>query len=71
MPTTFGTPEQWRSHAKEARALAKQMRDPEAKIALLRVAECYDTIAKRAEAKFADKSNEYTARLRSDGEVSR
>jgi hypothetical protein len=57
MPTTFDTPEQWRSHAKEARALAKQMRDPEAKIAMLRVAESYDTIAKRTEAKLAAKPN--------------
>ena len=65
MPTTFDTPEQWRSHAKEARALAKQMRDPEAKIALLRVAECYDTIAKRAEAKLAGKSNQDTTGRRS------
>ena len=70
MPTTFDTPEQWRSHAKEARALAKQMRDPEAQIAMLRVAESYEKIAKRAEAKLAGKSNQDTARLQSDGEVS-
>jgi hypothetical protein len=51
MPTTFDSPEQWQSHAKEARALAKQMRDPESKRALLRVAESYAKIAKRAKAK--------------------
>jgi hypothetical protein len=55
MPTTFDTPEQWRSHAKAARALAKQMRDPESKSAMLRVAESYKKIAKRVEAKLAAK----------------
>jgi len=57
MPTTFDSPEQWRSHAKEARALAKQMRDPESKRAMLRVAESYEKIAKRAAARLAAKSN--------------
>jgi hypothetical protein len=57
MPTSFNTPEQWRKRAKEARALAKQMRDPESKRALLRVAENYEKIAKRAAARLAAKSN--------------
>ncbi len=57
MPTTFNSPKQWRSRAQEARVLAKQMRDPESKLALLRVAESYEKIAKRAEARLAAKSN--------------
>jgi hypothetical protein len=57
MPTTFNSPEQWRSRAKEARVLAKQMRDPESKRAMLRVAESYEKIAKRAKARLAGKSN--------------
>ena len=57
MPTTFDSPKQWRRHAKEARALAKQMRDPESKRAMLRVAENYEKIAKRVEAKLAAKAN--------------
>jgi hypothetical protein len=57
MPTSFNTPEQWRRHTKKARALAEQMHDPESKRALLRIAESYEKIAKRVEARLAAKSN--------------
>jgi len=57
MPTSFNTSKQWRNRAKEARVLAKRMRDPESKRALLRVAESYEKIAKRATARLAAKSN--------------
>ena len=57
MPTRFNTPEQWRRRAQEARALAKRMRDPGSKRALLRVAENYEKIAKRETVRLAAKSN--------------
>jgi hypothetical protein len=66
MPTSFNTPEQWRRRAREARALTKQMRDPESKRALARVAESYEKIAKRAEAKLAAKKAKKPARPISD-----
>jgi hypothetical protein len=53
MPTSFLTPEQWRRRAKEARALADQMHDPDSKRAMLRVATIYEKIAKREEARLA------------------
>jgi hypothetical protein len=63
MPTTFNTPKQWRSRAKEARALAKQMRDPESKRALVRVAESYAKIAERAEAMLPKKAKKPARRI--------
>jgi hypothetical protein len=51
MPTTFGTPAYWQERAEEARALAEDMNDAEARRAMLAVAENYEKIAKRAEAK--------------------
>lgn len=57
MPTTFDNPEEWRRHAKDARALAKQMRDPESKRAMLQLAESYLKLAKRAGAKLAAESH--------------
>ena len=57
MPTSFNTPKQWWNRAKEARVLAKRMRDPESKRALLRVAESYEKIAKRVAVKLAAKSS--------------
>ena len=50
MPPTFGTPEHWRQRAAEARAMAENMTDPQAKRAMLRVADSYEEIAKRVEA---------------------
>jgi hypothetical protein len=63
MPTSFNTPKQWRSRAKEARALARQMRDPESKRALVRVAESYAKIAQRAEARLPKKAKKPARRV--------
>jgi len=42
-------PDHWRARAEEARVLAKQMNDSESKDAMLRIAEDYERLAKRAE----------------------
>ena len=53
MPTTFGTPEHWQERADKARAMADGIQDAEAKRAMLAIAENYERIAKRAEARAA------------------
>ena len=53
MPPKFGTPDYWLERAEEARAMALDMSDPEAKKAMLGIAENYEKIAKRAEAREA------------------
>jgi hypothetical protein len=42
-------PEHWLARAEEARMLANQMNDAEAKVAMLRIAEDYERLAQRAE----------------------
>lgn len=46
-----GSPEHWLQRAEEVRTAAEGMRDAEARAAMLRVAENYEMIAKRAEAR--------------------
>lgn len=53
MPNKFGTPEHWLARAQEARTMADGMNDPEAIREMLKIAESYERIAKRAEAKEA------------------
>jgi hypothetical protein len=47
----YGTPEHWLERAREARELAAQIKDAEAKQAMLAIAEGYQKVAKRAEAR--------------------
>jgi hypothetical protein len=49
----FGSPEHWLARAQEAREMADQIADHEAKRAMLEIAETYEKIAKRAEAREA------------------
>ncbi len=51
MPTKFGTPAYWQERAEEARVIAEDMHDAAARRAMLLVADNYEKIAKRAEAK--------------------
>ena len=51
MPQSYlHNPGYWRARAEEARGQANQMRDREAKQALIRIADIYDQLAKQAEA---------------------
>ena len=50
MPAPFGTPEHFRERGKQARAVARNIGDPEAKSAMLRVAENFEEIARTLEA---------------------
>jgi len=42
-------PNHWRSRAEEARAIAAEMNDVEARAAMLRIADGYDRLAQHAE----------------------
>jgi hypothetical protein len=44
-------PLHWQGRAEEARAMAEEIRDPGAKATMLRVAQDYDDMASRAEAR--------------------
>ena len=48
-PSYLTNPEYWRARADEARAQADQMRDHDAKQALLNIAGIYEQLAKQAE----------------------
>jgi hypothetical protein len=51
MPNVYGTAEHWLDRAREAREIAMQIMDGEAKQAMLAIAEGYEKVAKRAEAR--------------------
>jgi hypothetical protein len=54
VPSHFiNDPAHWRQRAEEARALAGQLNDLDAKIAMLRIADEYERLAKRASARVA------------------
>jgi len=60
MPDAIDTPEHWRERAKQTRALADAISDPNTKRVMLGIAESYEMLAKDAEerAKLAEKQPE-------------
>lgn len=48
MPALLNNPAHWHLRAQEARLLASQLEDPEAKAATLKIADEYDRLATRA-----------------------
>ena len=51
IPIIYGSADHWMARAEEARAMAKNIQDADAKRAMLEIAENYEKIAKRAEAR--------------------
>jgi hypothetical protein len=47
----FNNPQHWRDRAEEARTLAEQMHDDLSRQMMLRIAEDYETLARRAAAR--------------------
>jgi hypothetical protein len=54
MPILLNNPAHWHQRAQEARLLASQLKDPEAKAATLKIAEEYDRLAVRAAKRIED-----------------
>src|SRR6516225_2293521 len=50
-PHPINDPAHWRQRAQEARALADQIEDPQGRVAMLRIAQEYELLAKRAAAR--------------------
>ena len=56
MPRLIDDPEHWWSRAAEARAMAEQISDPEARRMMEGIAQTYDKLAARAEGRSKRKS---------------
>jgi hypothetical protein len=55
-PLVYETAEHWLMRAQEAREMAAQMDDPVAQVAMIAIAQNYEIVAKRAEAREANVS---------------
>jgi hypothetical protein len=56
MPLLLNNPAHWHLRAQEARLLAAQLEDPEAKAATLKIADEYDRLATRAAKRFEEQN---------------
>jgi len=54
VPLLFNDPKHWRERAEEARRHAEQMADAEAKRTMLGIADSYEQLARKAEARLAE-----------------
>lgn len=61
---SINDPKHWLDRAKQARALAEQLDDPEAKRTMLATADDYERLAKRAEERAAGREGPTLRRLR-------
>jgi hypothetical protein len=50
-PSYINDPAHWRQRAEEARTVAGQISDPDVKVAMLRIADEYEHLARRAAAR--------------------
>ena len=56
MPILLNNPAHWHLRAQEARLLASRLEDPEAKAAIIKIAEEYERLAVRAAKRMDDSS---------------
>jgi hypothetical protein len=59
MPLTGDAASRWRALAEEARSVAAEMTDPEARQSMLQIAEGYERLARYAEARAKNPQPEY------------
>jgi hypothetical protein len=55
VPVPINDPKHWLERAEEARTVAEQLTDPDSRSRMLRIAEDYEELARRAEARLRDR----------------